>query len=767
MTETQRHLQQIDSTGACLAADYCVQVGGTVDGASLRDPVGYGNYSQSWENNLWTRMENTGTQAVVNPWIHVDGQRHWHSLEDILEEVLDAGMREADKARAIWDFARSHRYHSTTADDEVKDTVKMLNVYGYTLCWDEAYTLSNLWQAAGLKIRRGLPHGHCTTEVFYDDAWHLLDSDEHLLVLGRDNETIVGESEISRDHDLMKRSHAYGVLSQEDRTRSEDAASLFCHAGGRSGSRPRIGNHDMSLVLRPGEALTWGWENQGRYHGYGDPPPRFCNGSLTWSPPLDATFAQWTQEDRSASSDGSGLTADSLTWKLQSPYVLVGGCLRLDLGPRAASIELSRDGSSWTTVTEGACGTTTVDLNEHFTNDTPATYAVLLRLTGSGYTLQHLQIELTLQMAPLSLPALHIGTNALTYTDESASRQIEVTHAWRERHDLTPPDIPVPESPIGGAVVLGSTPTLCWSDTCGPDGDYHVRLGTDPQLLRVLSPVFEKLVSRTPTRGQPRWTVPEAGLLNPNTTCYWQVRARSRDGLWGAWSPTAAFTVQAPGVPLEVGLDMDWESRRGVLHWQPNPAGTVPRHFEIYGSDERGFSSSRQAYVIVTGDSDPEGKRTMPANLLQETQQTTAVVVGVDLANGNCAFFRVVAVDAAGVRSGPSDYAEAPRPFITTPLPQNIPAGVTTTIPLRTIRSSGDLRAESDGPRRYQKAIRDGDLVHFVLDEGPEFVELDNTSGTLTLRPEPWHASTHTITIRVKNGQGGVDVVGFDLMVTA
>jgi len=279
--QTQRHVQSI----ATSSQEYSVKVGGSVDGESLRDPVGYGNYIQSWENNLWTRLENVGSEIVVNPWIHIDGQRRWHCIEQIVESVVEPDMSEADRARAIWEFARRHRYHRTTRDDEVKDTVKMLNVYGYTLCWDEAYTLSNLWQAAGLNIRRGLPHGHCTTEVFYDGGWHLLDSDEHLLVLNRDNETIAGETEISRDHDLMKRSHAYGILSPEDRRGSEDVASLFCHAGGRAGSRPRIGDHRMDLSLRPGEALTWNWGDRGRYHGYGDPPPRFCNGALSWSPP--------------------------------------------------------------------------------------------------------------------------------------------------------------------------------------------------------------------------------------------------------------------------------------------------------------------------------------------------------------------------------------------------------------------------------------------------------------------------------------------------
>ena len=99
--------------------------------------------------------------------------------------------------------------------------------------------------------------------------------------------------------------------------------------------------------------------------------------------------------------------------------------------------------------------------------------------------------------------------------------------------------------------------------------------------------------------------------------------------------------------------------------------------------------------------------------------------------------------------------------------PGRIPSGTTTTVALQVIHSIGDLRAESDGPKRYRTALRDGDEIAFLLDEGPDFIELNSNSGQLTLRPEARHASTHTVTVRVKNGQGGVDVIGFDLVVTA
>ena len=44
-------------------------------------------------------------------------------------------------------------------------------------------------------------------------------------------------------------------------------------------------------------------------------------------------------------------------------------------------------------------------------------------------------------------------------------------------------------------------------------------------------------------------------------------------------------------------------------------------------------------------------------------------MIGADvkLNNANRAFYRVVAVDEHGRRSGPSDFAEAPRPIIYSP----------------------------------------------------------------------------------------------------
>ena len=55
-----------------------------------------------------------------------------------------------------------------------------------------------------------------------------------------------------------------------------------------------------------------------------------------------------------------------------------------------------------------------------------------------------------------------------------------------------------------------------------------------------------------------------------------------------------------------------------------------------------------------------------PANFIAETTATELAVMGseVDLAAANKTYYRVVAVDEQGKRSGPSDYATGPRPVI-------------------------------------------------------------------------------------------------------
>ncbi len=114
-------------------------------------------------------------------------------------------------------------------------------------------------------------------------------------------------------------------------------------------------------------------------------------------------------------------------------------------------------------------------------------------------------------------------------------------------------------------------------------------------------------------------------------------------------------------MPREVRLEFDRERNRGVLHWSPGPMGRKPVAYRVHASDEKGFSVSDRPYEVTVG---AAGKMPseFPANFVVETSASELEVVGphAKLPGLNKAFYRVVAVDAAGNRSGPSDYAAAP-----------------------------------------------------------------------------------------------------------
>jgi hypothetical protein len=780
--EHTEHIETNDQT-------YSIEMGGTLDGKNTRDPIGYSPYGQTFEPNISVRLENTGTVTIKNPWIVVNGKCDWRSLDHILNGILSDGMDECQEARAIWEFARKHRYHFTSADDEVKDTVKMLNCYGYTLCWDEAYTVSNLWQAAGLKIRRGYPHGHCTTEVFYDGEYHLLDSDEHLLVLQRDNETIAGEEDISRDHDLMKRGHAYGILQEERRETSEGGASLFFHTGPRSGGRPLIGDHKMDLSLRPGEALIWEWEDRGKYHGMWKRPPRMCNGRMQFTPELTlsglelaAETAEGIQEVR------EGIDAPKLQpinsgepgriiFRITSPYVIVGGSvtIRYNRTREDDSVKLAlRKGDQewqpvWSAEATGKIGEA-ISLDAFFQPDSTAsyTYDLSVELNATGHpgdvTLDHVSIESDLQMAPLSLPALEIGENKISYSAENDGH-VQITHSWREKESDPPPIASeTPEHPGHGETVSGTQLTFSWEPSLDAT-DYQFQLSSSEDMKYTLSPVFDKLISKTPSSGKSEWRIPYEGLLNPETTYYWRIRPRNAEGLWGNWSPTWSFTPRAPGIPLGVSTSVDWEHRTVTLNWQPKPLGEPVDHYEIFGSNERAFTASAEPYEVVTG----KGKEPeiFPSNLIGKTSKVSAFVAGSghEFDQGNKAFYRVIAVDKNGVRSGPSDFAETPRPFITTRPVESTSAGKEYRYVVESIRSIGELQCESLESKRYVSAFRGADELRFLLDEGPGWITLEEETGLLTASPQTKDIGTHTITLRVQNRNGGTDMQGFDLEV--
>lgn len=789
---------------------YTVRLAGNVDGTMTRMPISYAAFRQGWQANRWVRLENVGEADVVNPWLTVNGRGDWRTVAGIVADATRGCTTDAEKARAIWEWQRTHRFHACTWDSEVDDVVKALNVYGYTLCGDEALCLDDLWKAAGLKTRPGHPIGHCVSEVFYDGDWHLLDSDEHVICLRRDNRTIAGEAEVVRDHDLMKRTHTYSIGNAESRHTDEFSASLYGYEGERTGQRPNLSKHTMQFTLRPGEYVEWRFSHVGKEYsggleaqgvdgtgqlrsGWGEVAyDNLRNGKWVYRPPLAQSLGlrglQVGQNLAPLEQDGlrpglhpahPGQPATAV-WRIQTPYVIVGATVKckyhLGSDQDRFVVSFSTDQREWTIRRSGGHAGLNRDamvLDKLLSPRGKPMYQYFVKVEmqgAAGLGLEEIIFDTDVQMSLLGLPELRVGENRVLYSDDTPGpRQVRVTHSWVERSAWRPPTAPERALfPADGATVEGTQFAFRWSDSADPDAgdkvaDYQIEVSDRADLRWPLSPNFERLTSLTPSKGKPEWTIPSVGLLNPETTYYWHVRAKDSRGVWGPWSRPFHFRCVAPGVPLNVKARPDATTGDIALTWEPNPQGRKPVAYKVYGSDEQGFSVSDTEYVVYMGrgfcttmdeynaakpGAPFYGDVKTPANLVTKTDQIRLAVVGpqVTLPNANKAFYRVVAVDEKGNESGPSDQVEMPRPWVYSAPVAAAKVGESYRYAPATLASIGFLWCNGS----YNPAFWNRDRLTWQLTTGPAWLKL--ADGVLTGTPTA--AGEANVVLKLTNQKG-------------
>ncbi len=97
----------------------------------------------------------------------------------------------------------------------------------------------------------------------------------------------------------------------------------------------------------------------------------------------------------------------------------------------------------------------------------------------------------------------------------------------------------------------------------------------------------------------------------------------------------------------------------------------------------------------------------------------------------NKTYYRVVAVDAEGKRSGPSDYAVAPRPVIYSKPALQAKVGAEYRGQVSANRSLGDLRTRSPNVANFW----DIEQPKYAL-TGPSWLKLDAATGVLSGTPD-------------------------------
>jgi len=122
----------------------------------------------------WAPAEPLGNVKVLS-----DKAPDCTSLEAIVKCVTRECKTDDEKAIAIYNYGLyAYYHHAYPGEKGGVGALKMINVYGWSLCGGQHSVLAALWEKAGFKWRyRGWSNpGHTTVECFYGGRWHYLDT---------------------------------------------------------------------------------------------------------------------------------------------------------------------------------------------------------------------------------------------------------------------------------------------------------------------------------------------------------------------------------------------------------------------------------------------------------------------------------------------------------------------------------------------------------------------------------------------------------------
>jgi hypothetical protein len=404
-----------------------------------------------------------------------------YDLESYVKSIVKPGMTQKERAIALWRANCQQMYHWNNPVEypliepgqflDVTDPIRLMNVYGYTLCFCSAAGMEAVWREAGLEGREfGLP-GHVSNEVWFNGAYHYLDMEfkgyltrsDGVIASAREcglkPAEIVVSSRIPPDFFPLTRYPFRSYLSRMVFAGLlDDGPSWYASHRAQSG-------HVMHVSLRPGDCYYRAWDNVGKFVNdyrrwvepgkfgttdcrYGprelDGPRSFGNGVMIYEPDLtNATdeFERGVFSSRGLVKSGRGLgIADGglegeCVFRVQVPYIICGRTARLD-DPESASdaavVSLQGTGQIETQVSvdngrswlPAANAPGKIDLTRFV--ERRYGYQVRLRLK-SGAELTGLRIDTYFQLAQAALPTLAKGTNIMTFGLDDAGEMIEWT----------------------------------------------------------------------------------------------------------------------------------------------------------------------------------------------------------------------------------------------------------------------------------------------------------------------------------------------------
>jgi hypothetical protein len=423
---------------------------------------------------------------VYSPRVTVRGQIDSSDLTTLVHGIYEQAhaITPREKAEAIWRFFLTDGrfvkpgfwYHIAgwayeEPLGEVLDPLKLLNSYGFGLCYHIAPLLEAVYDAGGFADARvWFLTGHTVAEVFFDGAYHYFDSDmmgynaigegdprklpvASVHQIEEDGGIILGKMKAPRDVDAKRVDDPWYPADVREAA-MDGLAELFTTAeDNRLFPFTRYSpGHSMEFTLRPGERLIRYFrpEEAGLFYL---PYKRTEKG---WE-----EFPQEIDQYQIRTEDGPRSQKDERLWStgrieytpvvsdwpvrgeavflVLSPYVIIDAkfSLEVELASKEQSVAVSTStdgGRSWSeagTTAGPRSGTWQIAprieaRSAHGTlTAVSGRYGYLLKVAGmaAGGQLQHIQIVTRFEMNPRTLPALVAGANQLAYRGGSAERR--------------------------------------------------------------------------------------------------------------------------------------------------------------------------------------------------------------------------------------------------------------------------------------------------------------------------------------------------------
>jgi hypothetical protein len=422
---------------------------------------------------------------VYSPQITKVGQVDTTNLKTMVQQVFQQADAHTDrqKAEAIWRFYLTDGrfvkpgmfYHlAGWAYEEpvgqVLDPIKLINSYGYGLCYQDAPLLEATYDAAGFKSSRvWFLTGHTVAEVFYDGAYHYFDSD----MMGYNpigdgplkQRDVASVYQLEHNRNIILKNvtgpktsnpnsvdypwypadvHANAMGDMADLFSTTNDNYLYAYDRAPHG-------HTMDFVLRPGERMiryfrptpaglfylpyTYNgkqWSvlpDLAQFHISIPNGPRSEKDNRTWATGK-IEYRPASMEDAVVSRHGEDT---AITFSMPSPYVVIDADFSVQASLTAASDKVTAETSTDGGRTWKQCGSLSgpfngpwnihparLDAEDKYLNAVSGSYGYQVRFSVEGAANQNSALHdffLTtiFQLNPRTLPALAPGENQFDY----------------------------------------------------------------------------------------------------------------------------------------------------------------------------------------------------------------------------------------------------------------------------------------------------------------------------------------------------------------